>query len=281
MFKKFLITLTIIICGLTSYAAGLSQNRAVVKDGYNFWLYEPKGSANAKPLIVFLHGASLCGSNLDRVRHYGTIDAIEKGRELDAFVIAPQNPGGSWNPRRVMNIIEYVEAHYNVDANRVYVIGMSLGGYGTLDVVATYPDKIAAAMAFCGGATVRNLSGLNEVPLWIVHGMADRAVKISESDRVVAAMKAASPTGKTPRLVYDRVPGMNHGGPARLLYLAASYDWLLSHSLADEGRPVAPAFAINSAAMSAAYDGLDHSAGYHYSKKKSRHHAKKKSRRRR
>ena len=72
-----------------------------------------------------------------------------------------------------MNILKWVEDWYNVDYDRIYVLGMSLGGYGAIDFAATYPEDIAAAMAFCGGGTVRDLSGLNGVPLWIVHGTAD------------------------------------------------------------------------------------------------------------
>lgn len=231
--------------------------RGEVPDAYNFWLYEPDsmGNDSVKPLVLFLHGASLCGRDLSRVKRYGTIDAIEKGRTLDAFVVAPQNPGGAWNPKRLMNIVEWVSERLPVDSNRVYVLGMSLGGYGTIDMAATYPDRIAAAMAFCGGGTVKDLSGLNDVPLWIVHGTADRAVSVQQSDRVVSAMKQANDS--TPRLIYNRVPGMNHGQPARLLYLQESYDWLMSHSLTDPDRTVNEGFDPGASDLrKRAYQGL-------------------------
>ena len=139
-----------------------------------------------------------------------------------------------------MNIVDWVGENHNIDYDRIYVIGMSLGGYGTIDMAATYPDQIAAAMALCGGGTVSDLSGLNDVPLWIVHGIADRAVTIGQSDRVVSAMRSAN--SATPRLVYDRVPGMNHSQPARFFYLKESYDWLFSHSLKDKDRSVNSTF---------------------------------------
>ena len=138
-----------------------------------------------------------------------------------------------------MRIVDWVSDNHNVDYDRIYVIGMSLGGYGTIDMAATYPDEIAAAMAFCGGGSVRDLSGLSEVPLWIVHGTADQAVSVGQSDKVVDAVKA---TGDDSRLVYDRVPGMNHSQPARFFYMQESYDWLFSHSLQDEDRPVTQPF---------------------------------------
>lgn len=269
--KKILIILLSVFTFVQAQAA-LTAERGKVADAYNFWFYSPDGKAEEKkPLVVFLHGASLCGTNLDRVRSYGTIDAIEKGRDLDAYVVAPQNPGGSWKPSKVMKIVEWAEKHYNVDSDRIYVLGMSLGGYGTIDMAAAYPDRIAAAMALCGGATAGNLGDLNKVPLWIVHGTADAAVNISQSDRVVAAMKNTD--SSTPRLIYNRVPGMNHGQPARMFYLKESYDWLFSHSLKDKDRKVQKSFAVTNDVLRAAYKDLRsgrRSSAYSSSKKKSR-----------
>lgn len=232
-----------------------------------------------KPVIIFLHGASLCGNNLDRVRTYGTIDAIEKGRQIDAIVIAPQNPGGSWSPKKVMNVLDWVSERHAVDTARIYVIGMSLGGYGTLDMVAAYPDRIAAAMAFCGGTTTRNPEVLDNVPLWIVHGTADRAVSVSQSDRIASTLKA---TGGGKRLIYDRVAGMNHGGPARLFYLSESYEWLLKHSLNDNNREVATNSIIGSNLIKNAYAGLKFTgkSKYYAGKSKSKRRSHRKARRR-
>ncbi|MDE7153367.1 MAG: prolyl oligopeptidase family serine peptidase [Muribaculaceae bacterium] len=264
-----------IAIGLCMFGKGLESHSGELEGGYNFWFYSPydsiatdsTGARSSHPLIVFLHGASLCGKNLDRVRTYGTIDAIEKGRKIDSYVVAPQNPGGSWSPRKVMQVVDWAKENFDVDTTRIYVIGMSLGGYGTLDFVATYPDRIAAAMALCGGATVRDLSGLNRVPLWIIHGIADRAVTIRQSDRVVEAMKAAD--NATPRLKYDRIPGMNHGQPAKFLYLSDTYDWLLSHSLTDEDRKVNDTFDPANGILSKAYYGLTfNKSGRSYRSKK-------------
>lgn len=258
--KRIISAILLVLVMTTARAASpdITAYKGKVKDGYNFWLYKPAGvnDSVAKPLIIFLHGASLCGKNLDRVKRYGTIDAITMGRELDAYVIAPQNPGGSWNPRRVMNCVDYVEAHNHIDSTRVYTLGMSLGGYGTLDLAAAYPDTIAAAIAICGGATATDLSGLSRMPLWIIHGTADRAVTVGQSDRVVEAINKSRAPGDTVRLTYDRVKGMNHSRPARLLYLKDLYDWLLGHSLKDNFRAAKPTFPINDQVLRRAYDGL-------------------------
>ena len=259
-------------------ARQINSHRGEVKNGYNFWLSEPEKGGGPKPVFLFLHGASLCGNNMDRVRRYGPLDAIEKGRKLDAFVLAPQNPGGAWNPRKVKNVLDWVCEKYDVDRNRIYVLGMSLGGYGVIDFVATYPDEVAAAMALCGGGSVDCLGELNRVPLWIVHGLADRAVTVSESDRVVNAMKKTDKN--TPRLLYDRVPGMNHADPARFLYLNETYDWLLSHNLNDEGRPVSDGFKITPGLMKTAYNGLRSNGSKSKSVKKTGTKRKKSGRRR-
>lgn len=261
-------------------AQKLTPHRGDVPDAYNFWLYTPdptpENEEEPKPVVVFLHGASLCGNNLDRVRRYGTIDAIEKGRELDAYVIAPQNPGGAWNPERVMKIVDWVGDNHNIDYGRIYVMGMSLGGYGAIDMAATYPDQIAAAMALCGGGTVKDVSGLNDVPLWIVHGTADRAVSVGQSDKVVSNVKQS---GDASRLIYDRVPGMNHSQPARFFYLKDTYDWLFSHSLKDENRPVNGTFDISG--LRSAYKDLKSSGKKRVSKAKARTKTKARKKRRR
>lgn len=278
--KIILLVFGLSILHFSVTAGKVEAKRGVVADGYNFWVYQPEdavpdSTVERKPLIVFLHGASLCGKDMNKVRRYGTIDAIERGRNIDAYVIAPQNPGGAWNPKKVMNLVDWMEEHYPVDSTRVYVMGMSLGGYGTLDVAAAYPDRIAAAMAFCGGATAKDVSGLNDVPLWIVHGTADRAISIKESDKVVSGMKSAD--SETPRLIYNRVPGMNHSQPARFFYMAETYDWLMTHNLDDEGRPLTEGFDITSQ-MGGAYKDLNH-ASKGATKKKSKKARSKKTKR--
>lgn len=183
-----------------------------------------------KPLVVFLHGRSLCGTNLDRVMKYGTMAAIKRGLEIDAYAIAPQNPGGAWNPDKILAVIDWVAERYPVDTDRVYVLGMSLGGYGTIDFTAAYPHRVAAAIALCGGGSRRDLSGLNQVPLWILHGTADAAVSVNESRKVKNKMEEA---GATPLLRYEEWPGVDHGTYARMFYHPLTYEWLFKHNLQD------------------------------------------------
>ena len=225
-------------------AQRLVAHRGTVSGGYNYWFYEPASieqqdvefwEPERKPLVVFLHGASLCGRNLERVRRYGTIDALTKGLKLDAYVLAPQNPGGPWRPDRINQLIDWALDGYHIDSTRIYVIGMSLGGYGTIDYVATSPERVAAAMALCGGGTVGKYANLCKVPLCILHGTGDRAVPWSSSQAIVDGMLAA---GDTSRLIYHLLPRQTHGDLARYFYLPAAYNWLFKHSLNDSARIV-------------------------------------------
>ncbi|MBE6263538.1 MAG: phospholipase [Prevotella sp.] len=237
--KKIIFFVLLVHLCLTANAqmSGVFEAKRGESD-YNFWIYTPHEYAedNHKlPLIVFLHGASLCGNNLERVRRYGTLDAIEKGLDVPMLVVAPQNPGGAWNPKKLMNLLEWVEEHYRVDESRVYVLGMSLGGYGTMDFAGTYPDKIAAAMALCGGCSLKDDQGLGKLPLWIIHGTGDAAVSVKQSQRVVDDLQQAN---NDKLLRYYWVPGGSHGLLARAFYLQQTYDWLIAHSLNDSPREV-------------------------------------------
>ncbi len=107
---------------------------------------------------------------------------------------------------------------------------MSLGGYGTMDVCATYPDRIAAGMALCGGCSYKDVSGLGDLPFWIIHGTADRAVPVKQSKVVVDKLEK---DGKDTRLIYDYslVEGCQSRYPTCVFYLKKTYQWLFSHSL--------------------------------------------------
>lgn len=228
-----------------------------VSNGYDFWLYAPQSyfdnPTEKQPVIIYLHGAKLCGRGLRSFNKYLTLDAIAKGRNIEAMVIAPQNPGGGWKPERLNNVLEWVVENYPVDTDRIYVVGMSLGGYGAMDFVGTYPDKIAAGMALCGGCTLKDVQGLGALPFWILHGTADRAVSVSASKKVVSALQEE---GNDKLLRFDWLHGANHGRLARIYYLDETYQWLFKHKKNDNPQTVDRIIVINLDVMSRAYKGL-------------------------
>lgn len=254
--KRIVIAFVISMLCLTAVQAQFISHVGVVPKAYDFWIYVPDASESAAndsgllPTVVFLHGKSLCGNDLQKVMEYGPLEALTFGRQIPILVIAPQSPGEAWVPAKVMRIVEWVERHYPVDTTRIYVMGMSMGGYGTIDVAATYPEKIAAAMALCGGGTQHDYSGLCRVPLWIMHGTSDRSVPWQQSQQVVDAMIAA---GDTSRLRFDLLPDVSHGTPARCFYSSKTYDWLLQHALTDSLRPVNRSISITLSDMRNAY----------------------------
>lgn len=260
LMNKHSILLRVILlaaCFVASMRMALAQDfkayRGNIPGSYNYWFYDPQTEPDPNahyPLLIFLHGKSLCGTDLNQVKRYGPISAVASGRVIDSYIMAPQNPGGSWNPEKVWKIVEWAKEKYPVDTTRIYVYGMSLGGYGTIDMAATYPDKIAAAVGMCGGATKKDLSGLAKLPLWIIHGTADKSVRVDASDRVVKAIKD---TGDSSRLIYDRLPGVDHSTLARMFYMLITYDWLFSHSLNDPNREVNRNFVLTKDMIKDAY----------------------------
>lgn len=180
-------------------------------------------STGKQPVFVFLHGRSLSGTNLDRVKRYGLLYAINKGQDVPGIIVAPQSRGG-WDPDKVIEIVDYVIAHYHADPDRVYVCGMSMGGYGTMDVAGKYPERIAAAVAICGGGSSQYAPNLTQVPIWLHHGTADRAVPISESRKIMNAIKKADPNADVSLNV---IKGGTHGSVERLFHDDAIYNWML------------------------------------------------------
>ena len=192
---------------------------------YPFWLHLPSDSIlkSKPPILIFLHGRSLSGNNLELVKKYGVIHEIEKGRSIPAIVIAPQVPAGkSWEPEKILSVLQFVQRTFDTDTNRVYVAGMSLGAYGTLGFAGAYPEIVTAAVALCGGGNPKDGAALSTIPIWIQHGHRDAAVPVSESQKMVNAIKACSDEN----LKFTIVPGANHGDLERVFRSDELYEWL-------------------------------------------------------
>lgn len=261
--RRIILTLALIL----SLDAGMCRgqefitHRGVVPDGYNFWVYLPDDYnplAADMPVVIFLHGRSLCGHDLNQVMRYGTLDALKKGRKINAVVIAPQNPGESWKPDKIIRVLDWCLEHYPADGDRVYALGMSLGGFGTMDLAGAYPDRIAAGVALCGGCYLKDLHGLGQVPMWIMHGTADEKVGVNESRKVVEKLIADGDDG---HVMYDWLKGYNHGKLARCFYMPMIYDWLFDHNLRDQERQVNWTYTISDADFDNAYRNFDYPGG--------------------
>lgn len=178
-----------------------------------FRLLAPKNyDAKQKyPLVIFLHGAGERGSdNAVQLKHGAPLFVKPEVREkYPCFVIAPQCPPEQkwvdidWTSdtpkqpelsptmRLVLGALEAVQKEFSVDADRLYVTGLSMGGYGTWDLITRFPERWAAAVPVCGGGDKAVAVRAKAVPIWAFHGLEDTAVKPARSQEMVAAIVAA------------------------------------------------------------------------------------------
>jgi predicted peptidase len=200
------------------------------KTKYHYLIYEPENyladTAKRWPLIVFLHGRSLSGKDLKKVRTYGLINEVDRGKSYPSIIIAPQvNKGQSWNPDLVIECIEHIKSTHRIDSLNISLTGMSLGGYGVLHTAGKYPEKFCAVAAFCGGGKISDASNLSQIPIWIAHGRLDKAVPFSESEKLVKEIKKINESN----LVFTIFDNYGHGELARLFSKKELIDFLLNN----------------------------------------------------
>ena len=203
------------------------------KAAYPFLLYVPDSlpEEGDLPLLIFLHGRSLSGTDLNLVKKYGVFDGLKRGVKIPAVIIAPQvKRSESWDPDKLLDVLNYVQANYQTDLNRVYVTGMSLGGYGTLHFAGKVPERIAAAAALCGGGNIKDACNLGKTNLWIQHGKLDRDVAYTESTKIHEAIMACNPIKEANLTIY---PKLGHSELAWEFQKDTLYNWLFQFRLDD------------------------------------------------
>ena len=255
--KRILIITMLLAASFVAKGQKLYDYSDVVSNGYDFLVYLPESFENSQeelPVILYLHGKSCTGTDINMVTKYGTITALRKGVDVNAIVIAPQVEiyKNGWEPKKVMAVMDYVTSNFRVDENRMYVVGMSMGGSGTYKVIGAYPDKFAAAITMCGTCWV-DIKPIAKVPLWVIHGVDDTATPFSRSTDFVKKMEAANTTS---RLRYSWLEGCGHSILARVYMLEKVYEWLFKHSLTDEGRPMSKEYDVTSDDLHNLYKNL-------------------------
>jgi len=186
--------------------------------------YEQKDSW---PLLVFLHGAGERGSDLNRVKAHGPAKLVEQGRDFPFVIVSPQCPEGQWWPilgREVLALIDEMLERYKIDPDRVYLTGLSMGGYGTWAIASAWPERFAAIVPICGGGRPFTAANLKKVPVWAFHGAKDPVVPLSESQQMVDAVNRAG--GKAKLTIY---PDAEHDSWTQTYDNPELYQWLLSH----------------------------------------------------
>jgi len=165
---------------------------------YLEYLPENYGDHKKYPLIIFLHGAGERGKDIEKVKVHGIPKLVEQNAEVllkyEFIAISPQCPAKpNWNDidEILVKLIKICIEELSVDTSRIYLTGLSMGGYGTWNLICKYPNAFAAAAPICGGLWEYKDKGLKNIahlPLWVFHGAKDTAVPLSDSADPVAIL---------------------------------------------------------------------------------------------
>ncbi len=189
-----------------------NMNHSTIEtDSMRYRLLFPKNYDSTKkyPLILFLHGAGERGDSSLTVKHIGAWALQEKNRaNYECFVLVPQcEKNNKWvevdwaadshnQPKEMskymnltVQLLEELEKKLPIDSTKIYLTGLSMGGYGTWDLAARFPQKFAAIVPICGGADEKTADSLKTMPIWVFHGALDQTVKPQRSRRMVEAVK--------------------------------------------------------------------------------------------
>ena len=178
------------------------------------------------PLIIQLHGAGERGSGKDDLEKVDVngFSKYLKTAEHECIVIMPQCPIDEFWAGRVESIIKFIEQlikEYNVDEDRVYLTGLSMGGFGTWYTSMARPDLFAAIAPVCGGGMAWN-AGVLKMPIWAFHGADDPVVSVNQTDEMVLKLKELGAD-----VTYTRMDGVEHG-VWEYAYTKDLLEWLLS-----------------------------------------------------
>lgn len=193
-----------------------------------YWTYLPKAAKPAEgwPLMVFLHGAGERGTDLNLIKKHGPPKLAGYKPELESFyLIAPQCPPDRWwDTVAVKDLIDQTMAKQPIDPKRVYITGISMGGFATWTLLKDHPDLMAAALPICGGGDPASVGNFKTVPVWTFHGDKDEAVPLQRSVDLVDALKKVQ--GNIQFTIY---PGVGHDSWTQTYDNPEIYAWLLKH----------------------------------------------------
>ena len=216
---------------------------------YRVYSSEGVDNASRMPLVVFLHGAGERGRDNERQLLHGARDLLRYSieRQEPMIIVAPQVPLDErwvdvvWDERvhrmpehpsqsmgLLMGLLTELMSDSRVDPNRVYLTGLSMGGFGTWDLIARWPDTFAAALPVCGGGDTGSAVRIKDIPIWAFHG-SDDAVVIPERSRDM--IQALQRVGSNPR--YTEYPGVGHDSWTETYQNFEVLDWFFSQRRGD------------------------------------------------
>ncbi|MCH6258399.1 prolyl oligopeptidase family serine peptidase [Puniceicoccaceae bacterium K14] len=225
MKNKFVIS--IIISTLLSITGdGYSKEKAK----YEYLTYLPEGyheSTAAYPLVIYLHGGSQRGNDLNLLKGYGLPSMVEKGSQFEFLIASPQCPKNKYwySENWFESLIEELKANYRIDESRIYLTGFSMGGYGVFITAMDFPETFAALLPLAGGCDDENLEklcSLKNIPIWTFHGTQDKIIPIIESEKIQSVLDKCG--GK---IEFTRLDGEGHGIQYIYEQREDLYSWLL------------------------------------------------------
>jgi predicted peptidase len=202
------------------------EKEITVKVMANYLLYLPEGYGKddkAWPLMLFLHGAGESGNDLQKVKKHGPPKLLEAKKDFPFIVVSPQSPGRGWDPATLNALLDEVMAKYKVDKDRVYLTGLSMGGFGTWTLAAAHPERFAALVPICGGGNPADARKLKDLPIWVFHGAKDRVVPPNRSEEMVRALKDAG----AENVKFTLYPDADHDSWTETYNNPELYEWLL------------------------------------------------------
>ncbi len=199
--------------------------------GIDYLLYLPEDYNTTQqdfPLIVFLHGIGERGTDVNQVKSNGLPKRIEQGNQFPFIVVSPQCPTQSWwthETSAILALIDEISEAYRVDTKRIYLTGLSMGGFGTWSIAGVHPDRFAAIAPICGGGYTFMTPNMKNLPIWAFHGDADQVVPVEKSKEMVEAVNNVG--GNAKLTIY---PGVNHDSWTQTYENDELYEWFLLHS---------------------------------------------------
>ena len=201
----------------------LQVETSLVKE-IKYLLYTPSDYSGNEPypLMIFLHGAGERGDDLDLVKLLGPPKEIDAGMELPFIVASPQVENGEWwSPSTVIWILNELKGKMNIDPDRVYLSGLSMGGYGSWDTAVRYPDLFAALVPVCGKGDPTIAERIKHIPTWIFHGAKDTVVPMRHSQDMYDALNQY---GNVRFTIY---PEADHDSWTETYENPRLYEWIL------------------------------------------------------
>ena len=157
---------------------------------YLLYLPQDYDKKESWPLMLFLHGKGERGDDLSVVKYHGPPKLLEAGRKFPFIVLAPQCPSDKdWVSFELKVLLDSIVEKYKVDQDRIYVTGLSMGGFEAWRLAAYQPDRFAAIVPVCGGGDPSTTSKFSKLPVWAFHGAKDSVISLSHSEVMVESLR--------------------------------------------------------------------------------------------